>query len=162
VHAAYTKADISTKQKMVAINPNFEIVPIFLKNFFLLMLNPDGKTISGRMKLKKKVGLKINAYCRNSFDSGNSSSSFGDSPMTNLLNFEICQTTYDSPIPSITMTAEVWPNLGLYFSKSDSITKNMERKNKIKMKYQPSILALCSSLSTAVGIFYFFKKKYIF
>jgi len=42
------------KQIMVANRPNFDMVPIFLKNFFLLMLNPDGKTMSGRIRAKKK------------------------------------------------------------------------------------------------------------
>jgi hypothetical protein len=41
------------KHIMVANSPNLEIVLIFLKNFFLLMLNPDGNTIRGRIKAKK-------------------------------------------------------------------------------------------------------------
>ena len=47
------------------MKPNFEIVPMFLKNFFRLMLNPDGNTISGNMNSKKKVGLNTNASCKN-------------------------------------------------------------------------------------------------
>ena len=70
MHATYTSPDIIAKTKMVAMNPNFEIVPMFLKNFFLLMLNPEGKTISGKMKLKKNVGLNINASYKNYFESG--------------------------------------------------------------------------------------------
>jgi len=46
--------DITMKQMMVANKPNFEMVPIFLKNFFLRMLKPDGKTMSGKIRAKKK------------------------------------------------------------------------------------------------------------
>jgi len=53
--------DIVAKHIKVATNPNFEMVPMFLKNFFLLMLNPDGNTISGKIKLKKKTGLNSRA-----------------------------------------------------------------------------------------------------
>ena len=42
------------KQIMVANKPNLEMVLMFLKNFFLLMLKPEGNTMSGRIKAKKK------------------------------------------------------------------------------------------------------------
>tara|TARA_B110000285_G_scaffold184798_1_gene209492 strand:- start:261 stop:410 length:150 start_codon:yes stop_codon:yes gene_type:complete len=45
--------DIETKHIIVAKSPNFEMVPMFLKNFFLLMLKPEGKTIRGRIRAKK-------------------------------------------------------------------------------------------------------------
>jgi len=45
---------MTTKQIIVANKPNLEMVAIFLKNFFLRMLKPDGNTMSGRIREKKK------------------------------------------------------------------------------------------------------------
>ena len=52
----------TAKQISVPTNPNFMMVPIFLKNFFLLMLYPDGNIIKGKSKSKKSSGENCKSF----------------------------------------------------------------------------------------------------
>ena len=99
---------------MVPKNPNFIIVPMLSKNFFLLMLYPEGKMIRGSIRSKNNFSSKFKSYI-NCFSSS---------------TFPIECSKYETKMPSMTTIPVVWPILGLNFSIADSIMKNSARNRR--------------------------------